>query len=86
MGASFLTSLGRPEWIADSEAEYRAIARRLAAECSSLRQGRAALRQRMALGGLADLERYTADFEQLLRRMWRHHCQGSGVRLLRAEP
>ena len=86
MGASFLTNLGRSEWIADSDAEYRAIARQLAAELPVLRKGRAALRERMARGGLADLERYTANFEQLLRRMWRHHCQGSEDRLLVAEP
>jgi predicted O-linked N-acetylglucosamine transferase (SPINDLY family) len=85
MGASFLTTLGRPEWIADNEAQFRAIARQLAEELPGLRQGRAALRARMAESGLADLERYTADFEHLLRRMWRHHCQGRDERLLEAE-
>ena len=86
MGASFLTTLGRSEWIADNDAEYRAIARRLAAELPALRQGREALRERMARGGLADLARYTADFERLLRRMWRQYCQGRADRLLAAEP
>ena len=86
MGASFLTTLGRSEWIADNDAEYRDIARRLAAELPALRQGREALRERMARGGLADLARYTADFERLLRRMWRQYCQGRADRLLAAEP
>ena len=85
MGASFLTTLGRPEWIADNEEQFRAIARQLAEALPALRQGRAALRARMAESGLADLQRYTADFEHLLRRMWRHHCQGRDDRLLEAE-
>ncbi|MEB3316781.1 MAG: tetratricopeptide repeat protein [Cyanobacteriota bacterium] len=86
MGASFLTTLGRPEWIADDAERFRAIARQLADQLPALRQGRSALRTRMAESGLADLERYTANFEQLLRRMWRHHVQHREDRLLTAEP
>jgi predicted O-linked N-acetylglucosamine transferase (SPINDLY family) len=86
MGASFLTTLGRSDWIAADDDGYRAIACRLAADLPALRQERAALRQRMASCGLSDLDRYTADFQALLRRIWRAHGQGSGERLLRAEP
>jgi predicted O-linked N-acetylglucosamine transferase (SPINDLY family) len=86
MGASFLTSLGQPNWIADDDAGYRAIARQLTADLPGLRQGRAALRERMARSGLADLDRYSAAVQALLRRVWRAHCNGSGERLLAAEP
>jgi protein O-GlcNAc transferase len=85
MGASFLTSLGHPEWIANDEEGYRAIACQLAAAVGELRQGRAALRERMARSGLSNLDRYTDDFQALLRRVWRAHCSGSGERLLAAE-
>jgi len=85
MGASFLTTLGEPGWIADDEAGYRAIARRLAAELPALRQGRAALRARMADSGLSDLDRYAADVQRLLRRVWQQHCRGDAGRLLAAE-
>jgi len=86
MGASFLTSLGHPEWIADDAEGYRAIAGRLAAAVDDLRQGRAALREQMASSGLSSLDRYTTDFQDLLRRVWRCHCSGSGERLQAAEP
>ena len=82
MGASFLTTLGQPDWIAYDDDGYRAIARQLVDQLPSLRQGRAALRQRMAHSGLSDLDRYAADVQALLRRIWRHHCRGGGERLL----
>lgn len=85
MGASFLSTLGEPGWIADDAEGYRAIARRLATELPALRQGRATLRRRMAESGLSDLDRYTADVQALLRRVWRAHCSGGGVRLLAVE-
>jgi predicted O-linked N-acetylglucosamine transferase (SPINDLY family) len=84
MGASFLTTLGQPDWIAQDDDGYRAIARQLVDQLPSLRQGRAALRQRMAHSGLSDLDRYAADVQVLLRRIWRHHCRGGGERLLAA--
>jgi protein O-GlcNAc transferase len=84
MGASFLTALGRPEWIATDEAHFRAIARQLAAQLPALRRGRTELRQQMAAAGLSDLDRYSRQFEQLLRRMWQHHANGDTGRLLAA--
>ncbi|MFN4867233.1 MAG: tetratricopeptide repeat protein [Cyanobium sp.] len=85
MGASFLTALGRSDWIADTDEAVVAIACRLAEQLPAIRQGRAALRQQMADGGLSDLERYTAGFQQLLRRIWRHHCSGDPSRFLAAD-
>ena len=85
MGASFLTTLGKPGWIAGDDDHYRAIARELAAALPTIRRGRAALRQRMARCGLSDLDRYSADVQALLRRVWRVHCSGNGERLLAAE-
>ena len=85
MGASFLTALGQPGWIADNDDAYRAIARELAAQAPAIRQGRAALRQQMASSGLSDLNAYTHAFQQLLRQLWQHHCHGHTSRLLLAE-
>lgn len=84
MGASFLTALGKPDWIADTGDQYRAIARQLAALVKDLRLGRDALRERMAHSGLSDLDRYTADFQILLRRLWQVHGCNPGRRLLLA--
>ena len=85
MGASFLSALGQADWIATGDDHYRAIARQLAEPLPSIRQGRNALRQQMASSGLSDLDRYAAHFQQLLRRIWQHHCSGSTERLLAAE-
>ena len=86
MGASFLTTLGRPEWIADDDDAYRAIARQLADQLPALRQGRAELMAQMAHSGLSDHDRYATDVQQLLRRIWQHHVQASPDRLLLAQP
>ena len=80
MGASFLSALGHPDWIATDHDHYRAIARQLASQLPDLRQGRAALRQQMAHSGLSDLDAYTNGFQKLLRRMWHSHCSGDGSR------
>jgi len=85
MGASFLTALGKPEWIATDDGHFRAIARELAAQLPALRRGRSELRQQMAASGLSDLDRYAEHFQGLLRRIWQHHCRGEPGRLLAAE-
>ena len=90
MGASFLSALGHPDWIATDHDHYRAIASQLANQLPDLRQGRAALRQQMAHSDLSDLQAYTNAFQHLLRRMWQSHCSGDGSsgessRLLPAE-
>jgi predicted O-linked N-acetylglucosamine transferase (SPINDLY family) len=86
MGASFLTALGRPEWIAADDDHYRTIARELAAQVPTLRQGRAAQRQAMLRSSLSNLEHYSAGFQTLLRQMWHHHSSGSTMRLLAPPP
>ena len=85
MGASFLTALGKAQWIAADDAHYRAIARELAADLPAIRQGRTSLREQMASSGLSDLDRYAEHFQQLLQRIWRQHCSGDRGRLLLAE-
>ena len=85
MGASFLSALGQPDWIASDDDSYRAIARELASQLPALRQQRPALRQAMADSGLSDLQAYTNGFQKLLRRIWQSHCSGDGRRLLAAQ-
>lgn len=84
MGASFLDTLGNPSWIARDEAGYVAIASNLAYQCGRLREGRAALRQRMAASPLCGIEAYTRNLENLFERMWAAHREGTGSRLLAA--
>jgi predicted O-linked N-acetylglucosamine transferase (SPINDLY family)/uncharacterized protein YqcC (DUF446 family) len=82
MGASFLRTMGRPEWVAADEAGYVAAAVALARRRNALRTGRAALRA--AMQPLCDIDTYTRHFEAVLQGIWRSHCEGDGRRLLQA--
>lgn len=71
MGASFLTVLGKSEWIASNESEYIEIAKEMARDVSGIRQGRACLRGLMASSLLCDIKAYASNFESLLHDMQR---------------
>lgn len=66
MGASFLSALGKPEWLAHDEDEYLRIAHRLAEEVVEIRGGRPALRALMKASALCDIEQYSREFERVL--------------------
>lgn len=65
MAASFLTSLGKVEWIADDKAAYVAIAKSLAENRNALRREREALRRQFIASPLGDIVQYTRDLESL---------------------
>jgi predicted O-linked N-acetylglucosamine transferase (SPINDLY family) len=83
MGASFLHTLGKPDWVAEDEASYVAAAVALAAKRVALRKGRAALRDQMMASPLCDIATYTVQFERLLEQMWRKRADTTGDRLIR---
>ncbi len=74
-GASILTSLGRPDWIARSPEEYIAIAQRLAADPQALAAIRSGLRTELQASPLMDNAGFTRELEDLYRQAWE---QGSG--------
>lgn len=74
MGASFLTTLGRPDWVAADESAYVQVAARLTGGAADLRQSRAALRAHMAASPLCDVESYVEGLQGLLRGIWKVHC------------
>jgi predicted O-linked N-acetylglucosamine transferase (SPINDLY family) len=82
MGASFLRTLGRHDWVAVDEAAYVAIATRLANACGAVRASRGQLRTQIAASPLSDIRSYTRHFETLLQRMWQTHCEGNAGRIL----
>jgi predicted O-linked N-acetylglucosamine transferase (SPINDLY family) len=86
MGASFLHTLGQPNWVAGDEDAYVAAAVALAQRAVAVRQGRAALRQQMTGSALCDMDRYVLDFQALLERMWAQHGAAEPLRLLPARP
>jgi protein O-GlcNAc transferase len=85
MGASFMNTLGQPDWVADDEAGYVEITVKLARDCATLRSDRSRLRDKMAASPLFDIKTYVANFEALLHSMWVAYCKGEGVRLLQIE-
>lgn len=85
MGASFMQSLGQPDWVAKDEAEYVAQAVTLARNCHMLRNSRAVLRQQMANSPVCDIDNYVRHFEALLRRMWQVYCDGDQSRLIKVQ-
>lgn len=85
MGASFLASLGKPEWTAANEAGYVEAARQLAQETLRLRQSRATLRADLEASPLCDIERYVHDLESLYICMWRNWCEKDPAHLLEVD-
>ena len=69
-GASILTSLGRPDWIARSPEEYIAIAQRLAADPQALAAIRSGLRTELQASPLMDNAGFTRELEDLYRQAW----------------
>lgn len=80
MGASFMTAAGLPEWVAQSDDEYVAIAARMAADREVLLALKQGLRERLLALPAWDIDRYTRDWEAALRSMWVSLCQqGEGA-------
>jgi predicted O-linked N-acetylglucosamine transferase (SPINDLY family) len=75
-GASILTSLGRPEWIARTPGEYIAIAQRLAADPQQLASIRSGLRAELQASPLMDNAGFTRELEDLYRQAWEERCKG----------
>jgi len=74
MGASFLTTLGRPEWIAQSTEQYVERVQELVRELASHREGRARLRDQMQASPLCDIVALTRNLEHLYALMWQAKC------------
>jgi protein O-GlcNAc transferase len=73
VGASLLTQIGRPDWIAESTEDYVAIARRLAASPDTLRKERADLRARVEASPLRD----EAGFARRIERIYKDLADAS---------
>jgi protein O-GlcNAc transferase len=69
MGASFLSVLGKSEWLAHDEDQYLQIAQDIARDVDAIRMGRQALRDLMQACALCDMAQYSRDFERLLTSM-----------------
>ncbi len=77
VGASLLTAVGMPEWIAEDSAGYVALAARLAADIDGLATLRAQLRERLRASPLCDAAEFAGAVEAVYRTAWRKFCDGA---------
>lgn len=74
IGASFLTHLGHPEWVAHDDESFVEKAVALAQDIDALNALRQSLRAEMKASPLMDGVRFTRGFEAALRGMWVAWC------------
>ncbi len=80
VSAALLARAGRGDLVAHDDAEYVAIAVKLAADLPALAEGRRALRQSVLQSPLCDAPRFARDFETALRTMWRTWCASKSAK------
>jgi protein O-GlcNAc transferase len=71
IAGSQIHAIGLPELVTANEADYEALARRLAQNRGELALLRARLAANRATSPLFDMARFTRDFEECLRQAWR---------------
>ena len=74
VGASLLTAVGHPEWIAETPDDYVRIAAGLAADTARLQGLHGQLRPEMQRSALLDHASQAARFGHALRTCWRSWC------------
>ncbi len=74
VGASLLTAVGHPEWIANDEDDYVRVAAGLASDRQALRDACSGLRDAMRRSVLLDHEGQARRFGEALRGCWREAC------------
>jgi len=76
VGASILTRLGQPGWVAGSSKDYLDIAAALAADKAQLKERRSTLRRTLAESSLSDAAGFAGAVESVFRARWRAWCAG----------
>ncbi len=76
VGASILTHLGRPEWLAEDQAGYAAIARELAGNLPALAAVRQSLRGELQRSSLADARGFARRIETVFRELREQSATG----------
>jgi len=79
VSASLLSAAGLDEWIASDEATYIEKARSAASNLGALVALRGGLRQQVRQSSLYDAASFAADFDGVMRAIWRRWCAGVGV-------
>jgi len=76
VGASLMTTVGLPEFIASNREQYVRIAVDVAGNPGGVAEIRSGMRRRIGASPLRDESGITRAIEAAYRRMWRRWCQG----------
>ena len=76
LSATILASVGLDDWVAESDADYVAIAVRKAGDIERLASLRARLRGIVGESASGNPDRYARAVEEAYRAMWRRWCEG----------
>ena len=71
-GASVMTAVGLPEWVADNQEDYVHKALAFADDISALADLRQGLRARTAASPVMDAPRFARNLEGAFWKMWEH--------------
>ena len=74
VGASLLTQVGHPEWMANPDQEFVRIASDLASDVQSLDHLRQNLRQDMLNSTLGNAKLFARTIEPAYRKLWQTWC------------
>ena len=72
--ASYLSSIGLTELIAENQTQYAELAVNLARDTSRLSDLRSNLRERMSESPICNYEQFALDFAAIVREIWRNWC------------
>ena len=79
LGESFLTNVGLPDFVANSEDEYISIAKKLANDPVRLQNLKSALRTILLASPLCDVGSFTRHLETVYRDIWTQWCHSQGT-------
>lgn len=74
-GVGFLMNVGLPDWIAENQDQYLALAKAHAADLRALSRLRKNLRDRLLTSPICNAPRFARHFEAALRGMWKVWCR-----------
>jgi len=72
---SILHTLGLYDWIAYSDDEFVALCVKKAKDLTALIELKASLKNKMLSSSLMDSDLFVSDYEKILRKAWRIHCE-----------
>ena len=75
IGASILSHLGHPEWIAETQEQFVNIIKMLCSDHAKLNDMRQQLRPMLKESKLMDMTNYVQSWQAALIQMWAHWCQ-----------